>query len=228
MKKYKRAIIPFLFILGLVQFSSAQVSIGFKGGVNYSSVSLAGTGKFTPNIKTMDGFTAGFVAEIPLLNGFAFQPELAFSRKGFRVTDGLDLDLFNLPIPLGAEAHTKINYVEMPLLGKYAMGSERAGVYMLLGPYVGYATNAELQTKARVLIDINLTTTTIDLDNDRYDRWDAGVVGGLGVWVKAGSGKIFFDTRYQQGFTNMFEDTRVDVRMKNRGIGINAGYMIQF
>lgn len=208
--------------------SQAQVSLGLKAGLMYSNVSVNGVGDLVPSTKIINGYSVGAVAEIPLLNGFAFQPELTYTTKGFRVKEGLDLNLFNLPLPVGVEAHTRVQYVEIPLLGKYNFGTDVVGGYVIGGPYAGFATKARLETKANFIIDFNVYETDINLKNDNFQRFEAGLMGGAGVWAKAGNGKIFLDARYQHGLSDLFNDPIVDLQMKNRNIGINAGYMMSF
>ena len=226
MRTYQKFAGIALFLLMTV-VSQAQVSFGFKAGRNSSNVAIQGTGNII-NPKTISSYNIGAVAEIPLMNGFAFQPELTFKQKGFKVKEGLDVNVLNIPLPLGVEAHTEIKYVEVPLLGKYKFGRENIGGYILAGPYVGMARKATLKTKANVIIDFNITSTDIDLSNDNYNRMEAGAMGGVGFWAKAGNGQFFADARYQHGLTDLFNDPRVDIQMSNTGFGMNIGYMMAF
>ncbi len=215
-------------LLCLIQLVQAQVSIGLKTGLNYTNVSVAGVGDLVPDAKMIDGWNAGLVAEIPINSSFAFQPELSYTRKGFKVKEGFNFEVFNLPVPLGVEAHTRVSYVEVPLLGKYKFGAENVGGYLIAGPYVAYGTQAELQTIANFIIDINVYQTDIDLSNDTFHRMEAGAMGGLGFWAGNESGKFFADARFQHGLTDLFNDPIVDVQMKNKGISLNVGYLMSF
>lgn len=220
----------FIAVLVLSVFTTAsfaQVSVGFKVGHNTSSVKVEGVGDVL-SPKTIGNYNIGAVAEIRVAPGFAFQPELNFKRKGFKVKEGIDVNLLNIPIPLGAEAITEIKYVEMPLMGKYKFGKDGIGGYVMAGPYVGYAHQATLRTKANVLIDFNLTNTELDLTNDNYNRLDAGAIGGVGFWASAGQGQFFADARIQHSMNDMFNDPLVDVQMQNKGFEFNAGYMYRF
>lgn len=218
------SILAFLMMSMAVQ---AQVSLGFKVGRSASNVTLNGTGNVL-NTQNISHYNIGAVAEIELQNGFAFQPELNLRKQGFRVREGLDVNVLNIPIPLGVEAHTELKYVEIPLLGKYKFGQENMGGYVLAGPYAAYARQATLRTRANVIIDFNLTKTDIDLSNDNYNQWEAGAMGGVGFWAKAGNGQFFVDARYQHSLSDFFNDPIVDITMQNNGFGVNAGYLFAF
>ena len=227
MRTNMKLVSSFLFLLFAIT-SQAQISYGIKVGRNAANVNVDGVGNIVPNTKTISNYNLGFVAEIDIANGFAFHPELNFKTKGFKVKEGLDVNIFKIPVPLGVEAHTEVKYVEVPLLGKYKFGNEKAGAYVLAGPYAGFARKATLKTKANVIIDFNLTSTDIDLTNDTYQRFEVGAMGGLGVWTKAGNGQLFADARYQHSLTDLFNDPLVDIQMQNNGFGVNVGYMMNF
>ncbi len=208
----------------------AQVSVGLKTGVNLADTRINGLfDKNLPEQNMYPGFTAGIIAEFPMLNGFAFRPELNFTQKGF-ITDisVADFDLLGIDIPIGARAKTRFNYVDVPLLIKYSTGTELAKVYFIAGPTVGYTLNAHVRPVTNFLININLPRVNIPLDNDIYQRWEIAATLGLGGELKVGQGKIFGDARYNLGITNMLQDPIIDFRAKNQGIAITAGYAYQF
>jgi hypothetical protein len=219
-----------VFLLAATISIQAQIAVGIKSGVNLADTRVDGL--FDNNLpeQTMyPGFTVGVIAEIPLMNGFAFRPELNFVQKGF-VTDIsiTDFELLGIDIPLGARAKTRFNYVDMPLLLKYSTGSDLAKLYFIAGPTLGYTLNAHVRPVANLFIDINLPRVNIPLDNDIYQRWEVAATMGIGGEFKAGQGKIFGDARYNLGLTNMLQDPIIDFRAKNQGIAITAGYAYQF
>jgi hypothetical protein len=210
--------------------SQAQVSIGVKMGVNMADTRVDGLiESLLPEQTVYPGFTAGIMAEIPLKSGFAFRPELNYIQKGF-ITEGslYDLELLGIDIPIGAKAKTRFNHIEMPLLMKYSIGSDMAKVYFIAGPNISYAANAHVRPVANLLLAFNLPKVNINLDNDIYRRFEVSGTIGAGGEFKAGAGKIFADARYTMGFTNLFDNPIVDVRTKNQGINISAGYAYVF
>lgn len=198
-------------------------SFGIRVAGNFATVNVEGVGDAFPRAKTIDGFNYAVFGEIPLVDGFSFQPELSYNKKGFRVKEGIDLKLFGADIPLGLEAHTEVKYLEAPLLGKYTLKNEKAGLYFLAGPSVSMATSAKLKTKARILIDFNLTKTDLDLGNDDYRRWEVAAVAGIGGYVNIGTTRLFVESRYNWGLTDLLGDPLVDVQLKNRVLGLGVG-----
>jgi len=207
----------------------AQISVGAKIGTNFADTRLDGLlGNLAPEQTTFTGFTAGVMAEIPMINALSFRPELNYIQKGFTVSQSFDVDLIGIDMEVGAKARTRINYVEMPLLLKYSIGSDVAKVYAIAGPSIAYAANAELTPVATFIVDFNLPSIPINLDNNIYNRWEISGVLGAGGEVKAGNGKVFADARYNLGFTNMLNNPIVDLRIKNQGFNVSAGYAYSF
>jgi hypothetical protein len=228
MKQFK-----FLFsITATVMFlsqSTAQVSIGIKAGANFADTRVEGIiVALTPQQTTFTGYTLGIIGELTLKSGLSFRPELNFIQKGFTVSQSFDVEVLGIEMPLGAKARTRINYIELPLLLKYVIGSDLAKAYFIAGPTLGYAANAELRPVASLLIDFNLPRVNINLNNDFYQRWEISGTLGIGGEIKAGNGKIFADGRYNLGFTNMLDNPIVDLRIKNQGVNVSAGYAFTF
>jgi Outer membrane protein beta-barrel domain len=220
-----------LFILALFSIVTleAQVSVGVKVGANFADTRVNGLiENLTPEQTTFTGFTAGVVAELPVLGNLTFRPELNFIQKGFTTAQSFDVELLGIDMPIGAKARTRINYIELPLLLKYNIGNETAKAYVIAGPNISYAANAELRPVATLLVDFNLPSVNIDMSNDIYQRWELSGTLGAGGEVKAGNGKIFADARYNLGFTNMLNNPIVDLRIKNQGVNLSAGYAYTF
>jgi len=208
---------------------NAQYSIGVKVGANLADTRLEGLiGGVLPNQTTFTGYTMGIIGEIPLMDNLSFRPELNYIQKGFTVSQAFDVNLIGIEMPIGAKARTRLNYVEMPLLMKYSIGSESAKAYVIAGPNVSYAANAQLRPVATLIIDFNLPRVDIDLSNDIYQRWELSGTVGAGGEIKVANGKIFSDARYTYGFTNMLNNPVVDLQIKNQGFNISAGYAYTF
>ncbi len=208
---------------------NAQISVGVKVGSNFADTRVNGlVQNLTPEQTVFTGFTAGIVGEVPVLGNLTFRPEFNYIQKGFTVSQSFDIELLGIDMPVGAKARTRINYLEMPLLLKYNIGNENVKAYVIAGPNVAYAANAHLRPIATLLIDFNLPRVNIDLSNDIYRRWELSGTLGAGGEIKAGNGKVFADARYNLGFTNMLNNPVVDLRIKNQGVNISAGYAYTF
>lgn len=213
-------------VLAFAAHPYAQISIGAKTGVNLADTRIDGLiDGLVPDPGVYAGFTAGVVAEIPVSGGLSFRPELNYTQKGFILSQALDVNVLGIDVPVGAKAKTRVNYLELPLMLKYSFGSREAGLYVLGGPTVAYAANAHLRPVATVLIDINLPRTDISLSNDIYQRWEVAGTLGAGGQIKAGNGQFFADARFNLGLTNMLNNPIVDIRIKNQGVCLSAGFL---
>jgi len=103
----------------LVTTVHAQFSLGIKGGWTLQNVTAPNGAIDALPLKSNNSFTLGGVAEYSLTNKFALQGEVNFVRKGFIIKEGLDLDILNIPLPVGVKATTNMKYIDIPLLAKY-------------------------------------------------------------------------------------------------------------
>lgn len=229
MRTFRLIQLVFTFI-SVAFVANAQVSLGVKAGANFADTRINGLiDNLLPEQTIYTGFTAGIVAEIPMINGFSFRPELNYIQKGFiSQKDLYNFELIGIEIPLGAKLKTRFNYIEMPLLLKFSTGSELAKFYVIAGPNVSFAVNAHSRPVANFLLSFNLPKVNINLSNDIYERWELSGTLGAGGEFKVGHGKLFGDVRYTHGFTNMLDNPIIDFKAKNQGFNMSAGYAYVF
>jgi len=225
MKKMMKSMLAILMI-GFVFTGQAQVEIGTKASVLFSTANIDGLGNDVLEKELQEGFDATIFATIPITENFSVQPEISYNRKGFEVGQGIDLNLFNFNLPIGVSAITEMDYVQVPVLGRVEFGNEKGGAYFLAGPSVALATRAELRTKVNSILDFNLTRTELDLTNENYNRFEFAAVLGTGAYLNIGSAKAFAEFKYHHGLTNLMEDPIVDLEIKNRAFGIGIGFQL--
>lgn len=208
-------------------YSYAQISVGAKVGVYTSFIDVTdAVDGLTQNVEGLTTATFGIVSEIGISENFAFQPELLYTTKGFKISEGLNINLGGFPIPAGVTASTKINYLEVPLLAKYKFGNEGLRFNVTAGPVVSYAANAHLDTRANLLLDLNPIKTNIDLDALNYERLEISASIGVGMEYDTDNGAFFADARYVHGFSDLYNAPVVDLNLKNRGVGVTLGYRV--
>ncbi len=230
MKTLLRTISLAIALVFAFNLSAQDISFGIKTGVQSANVKVPGfIGDISqiPDFKPITTFNVGVVSEIGLHKNFAIQPELNFTQKGFQIKEGTDLNLFKVPVPVGVTAISKFNYLEMPLLAKAKFGNEKANFYMVAGPTFGYAMSGSLDTRAKLLVEVDLFKTSIDLDAVGYERWEVGGMAGGGVSVNTGNGsQLFLDVRYTHGFSQPYDIPIVRERVQHNSIGVNVGFMM--
>lgn len=205
----------------------AQFTIGPRAGVTLNKISTPDLIDLViPDLEYVPGFEWGVTSEYAINDNFSIMAEALYRDKGFRVREATDVKVFNLDVPLGVRVDTRLRYLDIPIMAKYAFGKGTTRGYVMAGPQVGYAMNGRLKTRANLLLDFNLTNTKIPLDGLGHNRFDVGGVVGVGAEFDTGNGKLFFDARYQQGFLDSFDVPVVRLNIRNHGFGFGVGYKI--
>jgi len=230
MKRF--TLITIATLIGLAHFDAIaqKAEFGIKAGVQMSNISVNGLnlGLNFLEPQMSPGITAGVYAEMPVGKQTYFAPELNYVQKGFRVSEGVNVRVLGIPVPLGAEAITRLHYVEMPLLIKYKFGTPAVQGYVKAGPTLGYATSGTLITRVNSLIDFEVARVPLDLQGSLYNAFEVGAQAGIGAEFPAGKGKFFVDATFHHGLTDMLNEPVVDLRVKNRAVGLGVGYAMRF
>jgi hypothetical protein len=231
----KRAGLLFIALLFLVQ-ARAQVSVGLSSGYTASEVNVSGSGtgdfgRAQGYMKTLHGWHLDLMVNVPLAQGFYFQPVIRYVTKGagFREVAAVEqkaaLDAFYIP----KGARLQLNYLEIPFNVVYKLtagpGSVRAG----LGPYVARGL------KGRYHYDIvqhgkSITQNSkkVQFSRDANDNiavvrvhpWDAGANFTLGYEFNNG---LMLGANYSMGLTDIDRSSVTESR--NRYLGVSLGFL---
>lgn len=222
----KKAVVLIVAVFSFCNVSLAQLSVGVKGGVNFANVyTTEALGSLTPDFKHIDEFHFGVVGELGLTDHFALQSELNVMKKGLQFSEDFNANVFNMNIPLGVTTEARFTYVEVPLLAKVKFGDGPLQAYAVAGPTFGYAAAGRLDNKAKALLEIDLGTVDVDLDQIDYERFEVGAQAGLGAVLNLGGTQLFADARYGLGFTELYDIPVFEEKVKNKGISLSAGIM---
>lgn len=104
----------------------AQIKLGIKGGVNFSTINSGDFGQ----VNMITSFHLGGLASLPLPRNFSLQPELFYSAQGAKSTE------------VGVTANLNLNYLNFPVLLKY---NNPTGFFAETGPQVGSLLAAKLK-----------------------------------------------------------------------------------
>jgi hypothetical protein len=185
MKNSKKLIFASL-VLSFMSFTSAQAqektpSYGFKGGLNFSNF-------YTDNVddsNILTGFNAGLYAKFPITNSIAIQPEINYTTK-------CSEQIYDNAVFQGTSKFN-INYIEVPVL-LVANLTDNFNVHV--GPYAAYMVSGKTSTET------NFGSSTSELDTDDFNKFDAGISGGVGVDLDV----VNFGVRYNYGLTKIGKD----------------------
>ncbi|QZK90297.1 outer membrane protein with beta-barrel domain [Flavobacterium tiangeerense] len=185
MKKSKKLIFASI-TLGLLSFTGIQAqektpAFGFKGGLNFSNL-------YTDTVddnNVLTGFNAGLYAKFPITNSIAIQPEISYTTKGSEL-------VYN-SFGVNGTAKFNINYIEVPIL---LVANLTDNFNVQVGPYLAYMVSGKTTN------DSNLGSSVRTLNTDDFNKFDAGISGGLGFDLDA----VNFGVRYNYGLTKIGKD----------------------
>ena len=168
MKNSKKLLFASL-ALGLMSISGIQAqektaSFGFKGGLNFSNLY---TDQVDDN-NVLTGFNAGLYAKFPIAKGIAIQPEISYTTKGAEL-------VYNNAFAKGTSKFN-VNYIEVPVLLVMNI-TDNFNVHV--GPYAAYMVSGKTET------DSNIFSSQNQLDTNDFNKFDAGIAGGVGVDLDA-------------------------------------------
>jgi hypothetical protein len=239
-----------LLSIALLAFSAAraQVSIIPKGGLTYATIAFKTRETFIrdkESVQSVTGFVSGIGLNVPLAKNGAFsvQPELLYVQKGYRT------DITNWAGR--TDARIRFNYLEVPVLGRFTLGTEKFKLYVNAGPSFAYGldgqheafTNAGTFSSTREGRNFfRKRPGLIAGDNQYYDpkyfnRFDVGGQLGGGVGLSIGPGALLLDARYGFGISHFYKGGNTDYQypvtiidpdpnIKNRVFALTLGYAI--
>jgi hypothetical protein len=203
-KKIVTAIIAILVSYNL----SAQLNYGVHAGLNL--VTQSENGKLWNNCDLYQGFLLGGLVEYKPFNILSFQAELNFQKKGRKVISETG--------DISEVLRRELDYITVPLLLRATIKDDQLGdkynITFFGGPYVGYMVSSSAR--------IHIGDETSPVEINQLENLDYGAVFGTGLIYKLNNGKaIIGELRYEMG---MASTDKADPDLRNKGIGITAGY----
>lgn len=199
MKKLIIAVVAAVALTALVPLS-LEAGVGLKGGMTWSSLSLASTEPIPFTFGNLQYYAGGVFFDIGL--GFvSIQPEFLYIRMG-----GLyEVDELN-------SLEFRHQYIQAPLLLRFnILPAGPIRPFICAGGYGAYLLKSE------GVMEIDGTVEKTDVTSD-YQRFDYGVVGSAGILFKLGFIGLSIEGRYNYGLANMLKNPAAGDSMKNRSL----------
>jgi opacity protein-like surface antigen len=221
-----------LLSAGMHHNAQAQNTIGVHGQVGMSDIEVNGLGILDvvdPWIKPIVQYSAGITYERALGQHFSLATGAQYTSRGFTIKEDLNVDVFGLDLPVGAQVDTRLQYLEVPLQLKYYIGQGGLAPYIKAGGSAAYALDGKLQPKVNAIISWNLPAININLENDMYNRLDVSAMVGAGLQIPTNDiGAINIEVNYRHSLNDMFLDNITDIRIKSHGVSAGIGYTMRF
>lgn len=221
MKKTLAAFAAFMLMCILTQKLQAQEAIktttttqrttfGIRGGINFFNITGKDENgdKITGN-KLTPGFNAGINVEINLAPDFYFKPELLYTTKGTKNTDGSNDNDVTL----------NLNYLELPLNLLYKAPVGTGSVLLGFGPYVAYGLGGKAKGGGES-VDVKFKNNPGTADAIYFKPFDAGANLLAGY---AFTPKISAQINAQLGLANTYP-YKSDTKSHNTGFGLSLDY----
>ena len=120
----------------------------------------------------------------------------------------------------------KINYLEVPVLGKFNFHQQTFDLNLFAGPSIAYGISGVTYFSSTTNGITNTDKQTINFKNDQINRVDVDLNFGMGATFPMGINSVFFDFRYQFGISNMASPAstpNAPINSKSSAIIIQAG-----
>jgi hypothetical protein len=221
--KSKRLVVAALFFAFLVPAGWAQKGHELLIGADVSLTSVwimnqNFYGEPECNYAPKMGYGASFNLGYHVTENIGFRVELQYSVQGQKYEDKQVID----EVKYDTKRDITLEYINVPLLFKYAFGKSTTKFRILAGPQLGYLLSAT-QTYKRD--GKTLGTTAVNLDGetfqtdakditDRFIQYDIGMAVDLGADIPL-SYKIFFSPGFRMNYG--FKDINAEAyRMDDR------------
>lgn len=205
----------FIFISSFSQKTSFGIKAGFisssiKGEADKSLQSILEYANGMVTSANRTGFFGGAFVNFPLGKGFILEPGINYTQKGYQLVGDFNIKGAEF-IGANAKASLQSDYMDLPLLLKADVG----GLQLFAGPQISYLINAKVRTTAGAL-GFNILNKSFDV-SDQYNRFDAGLTGGIGYQFKNG---ISLSGSYEHGLQKLDDGNNLAAYNRNFKIGL--------
>lgn len=185
----RRSLILLSALLSGLLAHTVQGQTGPRIGAGFATQSVGGLFQNTSNL--MPGPIFGWFVEAPVHSQVSIMPELLYMTKGFAVRNPAQ----------ATRTRTTLRYLEVPVLAKVSLDKEEGGLFLLVGPTMGYF----LGGRSRLWLEDQLQfDNKFDLPVNGRRLEFSGLVG-MGVEGE----KWGFDVRAQTSLTPFERFTRI-------------------
>jgi len=206
-------------VLSALLFISVKAEVGVSAGAR-AGFNIAHLRKFSPpefyKKRIVLGSDIAAMLRIDFNKHIGIQTEVEFSQKGQAWKRSVDSARYLSKL--------SINYIQFPILAVARVGSEKYKATFYLGPYFAYWAGGYTQNSVSVDKQSRSATTEkyVFLKND--NRFDVGLVTGVGGDFKVGKGWIQVMARHNLGFLGINKNTS-SPKLYNCNFNFSVGYL---
>lgn len=213
----KLLIICTLWCISTFSIYAQQIMIGPVSGVNFSRYSIGYADAdfdayFSRSFKT--GIHVGVTMDYQFGGRFGIQPSVMFTQRG----TSLSFVKTNTN-PTSYESSHTINYIDVPILFKYKLGTPERGLAVMAGPSLNFGIGGSYTETGSLNINgtiykVSETDKSISMGskvNSQYKNFEFSFVFGVGTYFSVGdAGKLIIEARYNIGGGNILNSKYQD------------------
>ena len=127
-----RKIFVYFIIIGAVHVAKAQIYVGPKVGLNYSSMVYGDSDYLEDNnykVEPLLLYQGGLILHYAVNKRWSLHTEVNYTKKGRRVVSQDSLYMSD---------RLECTYLELPVLFRFSFGSEQVRFYFNVGPHISY------------------------------------------------------------------------------------------
>ena len=200
----------------------AQWRIGATVGATYNTFSMDKQYESDWQTQGRWGMTVGLTGQYDVTDWLGVRAELNWTQKNYR--------RYRERVPIDYMYYN--DYLQMPVMASLSVGGSKLRCFVNLGVYGGYWLSSH-----REGMEINAFSgkyysfsEKVEFDNDRDQRWDCGLVGGVGLeyhfakhWSAQAEARYYHSATSVQKQYMMVKDYRY-----NATVAVQAGIYYLF
>ena len=215
-------LISFLASIMYLYAQESPFSIGLKGGVNLSNVSIDTDGYDEMKRYAVPGYVIGLTGEYSFNRNFFLASEFLFLSKGVKLK-GIDQWIHKGETRWKKTVH--MHYLQVPVLATFKMEvlfADDGQLVFQAGPYIAYGIGGKIKTDNRYVYisKPNDSEKSSTFGKDGFDRLDYGLTFRLGMEFKRYTIAVNLD-----GGLRDINDTKHDYNLAGRGGKNISGYL---
>lgn len=225
----KNFVFSFLVLITFQRTLEAQHQIGIEIGPSFSNMNIQGDADLLGTPQTFAGVRTGMRYQFDLNPVFKIQSGLYYNMTGFKIIRGIDIDLFNIPVPANVRAITRLHFLEVPVLLHAEFGNDQVKAYVHAGPQISYAMDGDLLLRTRFLVDFNLGNYDINMSNSNFRQFELGALVGAGLNAKLND-RFYFNAGvdYMHGLTDLTKEPVINLSTTRYSVNTNIGLGYRF
>ncbi|MBF0577626.1 porin family protein [Dysgonomonas sp. GY617] len=201
----KKALTVLLLALACIKgYSQSEFTPEWNFGVNFgptfSTMSFVTTAPgFELNTKMLQQYKGGVSVRYITENRLGFIAELNYSQQGYEQK-------------FEGETNSKyiheLAYLQIPFLTHIYFG-RKGRVFVNLGPQISFLL-ADRKIKHLLNTDYNDDKVSAQYDLEVQNKFDYGLVAGMGFELRTGAGNFTIEGRYYMGFSDIYKSHKTD------------------